>query len=106
MMSHFSSLSAGCPSACPQRAAERRKKHAYWVPSRAYAPINRGKVPVPKQRCSGNLSDSLWEVARKQVFCPDDLINLFLVDFRGDLCQRENQHPSCGRDGVGEKFMT
>src|SRR6476660_6475937 len=50
---------------------------------------------------SGYLSGSLWEVAlqhsRKQVFCPDDLINLFLVDFRWDLCQGENQHSSCGR---------
>ena len=56
------------------------------------------------------LSGSLWELAlqhsRKQVFCPDELINLFLVNVCGDLCQRENQHPSCSRDGVGEKFMT
>lgn len=52
----------------------------------------------------------LWEVAmqhsRKQVFCPDELINLFLLNVCGDLCQRENQHPSCGLDGVGEEFTT
>jgi hypothetical protein len=59
--------------------------------------------PISARWC---LCDVAMQHSRKQIFCPDELINLFVVNLRGDLCQREGQHPSCGCDGVGEKFMT
>ena len=72
--------------------------------------VNLTPIVLEQMERSVAAGGGLWEVAmqhsRKQVFCPDELINLFLLNVCGDLCQRENQHPSCGRDGVGEEFTT
>jgi len=68
------------------------------------------KLQVLRQRAlaSEAYGKTLWELAlqhsRKQVFCPDELIHLFLVNICGNLCECEDQHPACGRDRVGEKF--
>jgi hypothetical protein len=40
----------------------------------------------------------------EHTFVATFVIDLFLVNFRRDLCERENQHSACGRDGIVQKF--
>src|SRR4030095_11993248 len=40
----------------------------------------------------------------ERAFVDTFVIDWFLVNFHRDLCERENQHPACGRDGVVQKF--